>query len=100
VLSAQRLRRGSRPAPAPRETQDGGCEDRDLAREQVEAHGIEPRSALVLPHGADACATSLPEAVRYVLRVPTNATVIVADALGYFFFAGFRFFGIEWLQHH
>lgn len=54
----------------------------------------------MLPHGADACATSLPEAVRYVLRVPTNATVIVADALGYFFFAGFRFFGIEWLQHH
>ena len=33
----------------------------------------------------------------YVLRIPTNRALIVASALGYFYFTGFRTFAVEYL---
>lgn len=41
---------------------------------------------------------SLWEAVRYVLRIRTNVILIVTGASGYFFFAGARAFGIEFVK--
>jgi sugar phosphate permease len=44
----------------------------------------------------------LRKAVHYVLRIPTNVILIVAGASGYFFFAGARAFGVEFVkgQYH
>lgn len=42
---------------------------------------------------------SLLQAVRCVLSVPSNVVLIVSSALGYFFFAGVRGFGIEFARH-
>jgi MFS family permease len=41
---------------------------------------------------------SLPRAVRRVLAVRTNVILIVASALGYFFFAGLRTFAVSFLR--
>src|SRR5690348_14892993 len=43
---------------------------------------------------------SVVDAVRYVLRVRTNVVLIVASALGYFFFSGLRGFAVEFAKHH
>ncbi len=48
---------------------------------------------------ADAVEMTLPTAVRYVLRVPTNLALIVASALGYFFISGVLTFGVVFLRH-
>jgi MFS family permease len=40
------------------------------------------------------------EVVALVLRIRTNVRLIVASALGYFFFAGLRTFGVEFLRGH
>lgn len=42
----------------------------------------------------------LPRAVRYVLGIRTNVTLIAAAAVGYFFFAGLRTFAVEFLRRH
>jgi MFS family permease len=41
---------------------------------------------------------SIWQAIRYVLRIRTNVTLIVAGSAGYFFFAGARAFGIEFVK--
>jgi predicted MFS family arabinose efflux permease len=41
---------------------------------------------------------SLPTAARYVLRVRTNALLIVASTLGYYFLAGVQTFGAEFTK--
>jgi MFS family permease len=43
---------------------------------------------------------TLAQAVRYVLHVPSNVVLIVASALGYFFLAGVRGFGVEFVRNH
>lgn len=43
---------------------------------------------------------SLPRAIGYVLRVPTNRWLIVASAIGYFFFAGMRTFALVFMRGH
>ncbi|HET7309866.1 MAG TPA: MFS transporter [Mycobacteriales bacterium] len=57
---------------------------------------VEPDPDLVIkddPHG-----WSLWHAVRYVLRIRTNVILIIAGASGYFFFAGVRAFGVEFVK--
>ncbi len=98
VLSAQRVREGAGPDGAIGGPVEGDRGGDDLAAEQIREHGVGPRPALVLRR--DPSTMGLPAAVRYVLRIRTNAIVIVASALGYFFFSGFRFFGIQWMQQH
>jgi len=70
----------------------------DALRRAVEASDAEPRPELVLHEPP----TNMPiwEAVRYVLRIPTNRVLIAASALGYFFFAGLRGFAIAFAQDH
>lgn len=68
------------------------------AQEEVEQEGIKAHEDLVL----DAEPTRMPlwDAVRYVLRIRTNVVLIVASALGYFYFTGIQTFGLVYIQHH
>lgn len=61
-------------------------------KQAVRAARVKPRRELVLRR--DPAEMSLGEAVRYVLRIPTNVRLIVASALGYFFQAGVNTFGV------
>ncbi|HLH92254.1 MAG TPA: MFS transporter [Xanthobacteraceae bacterium] len=62
-----------------------------------EAH-IRPRRGLVLQE--DPTDWSLWRAVRYLLRIPSFRLLVVASALGYYFFAGVRAFGMIYLTGH
>jgi len=72
--------------------------NRDAMRRALDRAGAQPRPELVLTKPP--VQMNLPQAVRYVLRVPTNRVLIVASALGYFFFAGLRGFAVEYSQDH
>jgi len=64
----------------------------DRIAEAVRRRGIRPDPDLVLED--DPAGMSLPAAVRYVLSIPTNRVLIVASALGYFFFTGVQTFAV------
>jgi sugar phosphate permease len=59
---------------------------------------VKPDPDLVLH--SDPADRSLWWAVRYVLRIRTNVIIILASALGYFFFAGLRSFAILFTTSH
>lgn len=67
-----------------------------LAADAVESRHIRPHEDLVLHE--DPARMPLAAAVRYVLSVRTNVVLIVASALGYFYFAGVRTFGVDFFQ--
>lgn len=69
-----------------------------LAHEIARDDPIQPRASVVLRQDPDAM--TLWQAVRYVLRVRTNLVLIVAGALGYFFFSGLRGFAVEFAKDH
>lgn len=64
-------------------------------RRVIRWRGVRPHHALMTMNPATA---SLWRAVRYVLAVPTYRTLIVASALGYFYFAGLRTFAIVFMR--
>ncbi|GAA4517180.1 hypothetical protein GCM10023191_089230 [Actinoallomurus oryzae] len=70
----------------------------DPARSRLETRGVEPDPDLVLRR--DPARLSMWAAARYVLRIPTNVVLIVASALGYFFFSGLRTFGVVFVMRH
>jgi predicted MFS family arabinose efflux permease len=70
----------------------------DLAATVARKAGVAPDRALVLH--SDPTGRSLWWAARYVLRIRTNVIIIVASALGYFFFAGLRSFAILFTTSH
>jgi predicted MFS family arabinose efflux permease len=78
------------PTPSP----DGN--DGTGVAQEVQEEGIDPRQGLVLT--GEPAKMSLWDAVRYVLRIPTNLLLIVASALGYFYFSGLRTFAVEFLR--
>jgi sugar phosphate permease len=59
---------------------------------------VRPRDDAVLTE--DPASMSLWRAIGYVLRVRTNLVLIVASALGYFFFSGVRGFAVEFATSH
>jgi MFS family permease len=67
-------------------------------QETVRRRGVLPRRELVLHHDPERM--PLWPVVRYVLRIPTNRVMIVASAVGYFFFAGLRTFAVEFTTRH
>jgi predicted MFS family arabinose efflux permease len=69
-----------------------------LAERAVRRAEVEPQPELVLHE--DPTGRPVWWAVRYVLRVRTNVVIIVASALGYFFFAGLRSFAIIFAIGH
>ena len=90
------------PAPSsPRRAGEQGSDrphGADPAEEAVRHAHIQPQAALVLH--SDPTRQSLWWAIRYVLRVRTNVIIIVASALGYFYFAGLRSFAIIYATRH
>jgi MFS family permease len=70
----------------------------DLAHEAAKQRGFKPDPELVLD--TDPEAMSLGQAVRYVLRIPTNTLLIISSSLGYFFFAGLQTFAIVFVRGH
>ncbi|HEU5389449.1 MAG TPA: MFS transporter [Streptosporangiaceae bacterium] len=69
-----------------------------LAERAVRRAKVEPQRELVLR--TDPVDRPVWWAVRYVLRVRTNVVIIVASALGYFYFAGLRSFAIIFATGH
>jgi predicted MFS family arabinose efflux permease len=78
--------------------EQAGAGKPELAERAVRQAEVEPRHELVLSEDP----TNRPWwwAVRYVLRVRTNVVIIVASALGYFFFAGLRSFAVIFATGH
>jgi len=72
--------------------------DDNLAQEAARNRGIGPDPRLVLTE--DPAEMPLKRAVRYVMSIPSNVTMIIASALGYFFFAGLSTFAIVFVIGH
>lgn len=71
-------------------------EDQELARRAAREQGQEAHPELVLRK--DPVDMPLWAAARYVLRVRTNAVLILANATGYLFFAGVQTFAVLLLR--
>src|SRR5436305_7011325 len=84
--------------PADADVEDPDVREDELAHQKVQERGIEPDPELVLTD--DDSEMPLKSAVRYVLRIPTNVTLIVASALGYFFLAGLSTFAVVSVRGH
>ncbi len=66
------------------------------AQEEVRTRHVAPDHANVLH--ADPERMDLPAAVRYVLAIRTNVVLIIASALGYFYFTGVETFGLVYFE--
>ena len=84
--------------PADPDLEDADVREDELAHQKVQEHGIEPDPDLVLDEDPERM--SLKSAVRYVLRIPTNVTLIIGSALGYFFLAGLSTFAVVFVRGH
>jgi predicted MFS family arabinose efflux permease len=69
-----------------------------LAERALDHADVSPQEELVLRE--DPTGRSIWWAVRYVLRVRTNVVIILASALGYFYFAGLRSFAVIFATGH
>ncbi len=103
----QGQRCGERPAePGAAEQHPGDVEqpagvpagEGNEARMIITARGIKPAPDRLLT--VDAEKLSLPRAAGYLLGVPTIRLLIVASAIGYFFFAGLRTFAVVFAVQH
>lgn len=70
----------------------------DVADRAVRRSGVQPDERMVLHE--DPSGRSIWWAVRYVLSIRTNVYLIVASALGYFYFSGMRSFVILFVTRH
>jgi MFS family permease len=66
------------------------------AQQKVEERRVPPVSSLVLR--SDPESMSLWRATSYVLRIRTNLVLIIASALGYFYFTGVSTFGLVFFE--
>ncbi|HEX5352860.1 MAG TPA: MFS transporter [Rhodanobacteraceae bacterium] len=67
-------------------------------KDVVREHGIEPRAPLVLRE--DPARMGIWQAVKYVLALPSYRMLILASALGYFYFTGLRTFVVVFTRSH
>jgi MFS family permease len=86
---------GERESTGPDADEDnsGVADTSGLIRDMVREAHLRPREDLV--YDESPARKSLWWAARYVLRIPTNLVLIVASALGYYYIAGMRTFGVE-----
>lgn len=68
------------------------------ARQAIEKRQVDPVRERVLHR--DPGEMTLAQAIRYVLRIPTNCWLIASAAVGYFFFAGMRTFALVFVRGH
>jgi MFS family permease len=66
--------------------------EKTTAQRKVDEQGVPAREELVLR--SDPSRMTMWQATRYVLRIPTNPTLIVATAFGYFYLTGVQTFGL------
>lgn len=83
--------------PARNDSREQSSQYDQLAQKVIRQRDVQPDPNLMYD---DSRAMSLWEAARYVLRIPTNRIMIVASAIGYFFFAGLRTFSVEFSTNH
>lgn len=75
-----------------------GRDESPDAAKVVRRRHARPRPNLVLQ--CDPTRMPVFDAVRYVLRVPTNVVLILSSSLGYFFQAGVNTFGVLYVSGH
>jgi MFS family permease len=73
-----------------------GQHEHEVAYELIRERGVRPDPRLVL--NDDPREMTLTDAVRYVLRIPTNVRLILGSSLGYFFFAGLQTFAVLFIR--
>jgi MFS family permease len=99
---ARRAARGrpgaGRTAPAASGGDEPGAEREDVLAGQIARDDVRPDDGLVLRD--DPARMPLWEAVAYVLRIRTTRIVVLASALGFFFFAGVRTFAVVFVRGH
>jgi len=106
VEDLEEAARGARAAPQEQPAENGseaGAGEpptvaQDFVRAAVRDLGVEPDPELVLEQ--DPRTLTLPDAVRYILRIPTNVLMIVSSSLGYFFFSGLQTFALLFVKGH
>lgn len=91
---------GARPSQGRREPLGPGEQEQevDSARSVVARHGVHPAPKRVLHR--DPTDMPLWRAIWYTLSIPTNLMLTIASAVGYFFFAGLRTFGLDFVERH
>jgi predicted MFS family arabinose efflux permease len=73
-------------------------EEPGLVQQAADGSGVRPQEDLVLRE--DPTDRPVWWVLRYVLRVRTNVVIIIASALGYFYFAGLRAFAVIFATGH
>jgi MFS family permease len=77
---------------------DSAPVEQDLAFQIAEQQGYKPDPELVLDRDPETM--NLRDAVKYLLRIPTNTLLIISSSLGYYFFAGLQTFAIVFMRGH
>lgn len=80
-----------------RELSDSRGPSTSLIQDRLREAHVKPRSNLI--YDKDPVDRSIWWAIWYVLRIPTNLVLILASALGYFFFAGAITFALDFLEN-
>ncbi|GLY80260.1 hypothetical protein Airi01_085270 [Actinoallomurus iriomotensis] len=88
------------PEPArgghPSGVREGDARPPDPARSALRDGSVAPDPARLLRR--DPARMSIWEVTRYILAIPTNVVLITASAMGYFFYAGLRTFGVVFVE--
>ncbi|GAA4496667.1 MFS transporter [Actinoallomurus oryzae] len=79
-----------------REGEAGDARPPDPARSALRDRQVAPEPTRVLRR--DPARMSIWEVTRYILAIPTNVVLIVASAMGYFFYAGLRTFSVVFVE--
>jgi MFS family permease len=99
IRSAEEVEEEGQRTPVGPGSDDGGpLREDSIAFEQVKEQKIKPRKDVVLDRSP--MSLSWWQATRYVLRVRSNVTLIVASALGYFFLSGIETFALIYVRGH
>lgn len=96
-VGADAISGGPHPAAADDADAEPAAES-DAVMTAIEDAGVHPRRELLPSTGPEQM--RLFQSVRYILSIPTNRLLIVASAMGYFFFSGLRAFAVEYMRGH
>jgi MFS family permease len=90
------LEEAARRSPDGRTSPTDGAVPLSDAQRQAKRDHVRPGSSTA--GLTDPASWSLPQALRYVVSIRSNVTLIIAGTFGYFFFAGVRAFGVEFVK--
>ncbi len=82
---------------AERVTEPHGQSD-NLAFEAARRLGVKPDPDLILRE--DPGRMGIVDAIKYILKIPTNVLMIISSSLGYFFFSGLSTFALLFVSGH